>query len=141
MQQLKSGSTGNLVNYLQTKLNVPVTGTFNPATDTAVRTFQGNNNLFVDGVVGGKTWTQIYLTTEKPRVATSKLDRHNDILHLHPVVRTAVVNVFVQLQAEGVPFRIFEAFRFPERQADLYAQGRTKPGDIVTYALPWSSYH
>ena len=32
-------------------------------------------------------------------------------------------------------------FRFPERQADLFAQGRTKPGKIVTYAQPWYSYH
>lgn len=39
------------------------------------------------------------------------------------------------------PFRIFEAFRFPERQEDLYAQGRTKPGNIVTYAKPWTSFH
>jgi len=45
------------------------------------------------------------------------------------------------LQSEGIPFRIFEAYRYPHRQADLYAQGRTKGGSIVTYAKPWSSYH
>jgi len=141
MDLLKTGSTGNIVSYLQRKLNITVTGAFDSDTDTAVRKFQTDNQLVTDGVVGGNTWTKIYLTTEKPRVATGKIDRHNDILQLHPIVRTAVVKVFVQLQADGIPFRIFEAFRFAERQADLYAQGRTKPGDIVTYALPWQSYH
>ena len=141
MELLKIGSTGNLVSYLQRKLNITETGTFDGPTDAAVRKFQTDNQLVTDGVVGGNTWTKIYLTTEKPRVATGRIDRHNDILHLHPIVRVAVVKVFVQLQAEGIPFRIYEAFRFPERQADLYAQGRTKPGDIVTYALPWHSYH
>ncbi|NMH27993.1 M15 family metallopeptidase [Flavobacterium sp. SE-s28] len=94
-----------------------------------------------DGVVGGFTWTKLYIATEKPRVASSRKDRHNNIEHLHPTVRTAVVKTFVQLRAQGIPFRIFEAFRYSERQADLYAQGRTKPGNIVTYAKPWSSYH
>lgn len=141
MKALKTGSTGALVTYLQKKLNIAQTGTFDTATDTAVRNFQTANSLVSDGIVGGQTWTRIYLATETPRNATTKLERHNNILYLHPVVRTAVVKTFVQLQAEGIPFRIFEAFRFPERQADLYAQGRTKPGSIVTYAKPWSSYH
>ena len=141
MQLLKTGTTGKLVTYLQKKLNVEQTGTFDAPTDAAVRKFQTDKGLVADGVVGGNTWTQIYLANEKPRVASSRVDRHNNILHLHPAVRTAVVKVFVQLQAEGIPFKIFEAFRYPERQADLYAQGRTKPGNIVTYAQPWSSYH
>lgn len=141
MELLKTGSTGTLVTYLQKKLGLVPSGTFDTTTDTAVREFQKNNGLTDDGLVGGQTWTKIYLNTEKPRTATSRVDRHDNVLHLHPTVRQAVIKVFVQLQAEGIPFRIFEAFRYPERQADLYAQGRTKPGNIVTYAKPWSSYH
>lgn len=141
MELLKTNSTGILVNYLQQKLNITITGTFDADTDATVRKFQTDNELISDGVVGGKTWTKLYLTTEKPKIAASKTDRQNDISNLHPVVRVAVVKVFTQLQAEGIPFRIFEAFRSPERQADLYAQGRTKSGDIVTYAQPWYSYH
>lgn len=146
MQVLTLGNNGVLVKYLQRKLvalnfDVPVDGTFSNVTLNAVKDFQTRNGLVVDGKVGGQTWTKIYINTEYPREATAKIDRHNDIMVLHPAVRTAVVNVYVQLQSEGIPFRIFEAFRFPERQADLYAQGRTKPGGIVTYAKPWSSYH
>ena len=57
--------------------------------------------------------------------------RNNDLQLLHPRVREAVIQVQAGLNSEGIPFRAFEAFRFPERQADLYAQGRTKPGRIV----------
>ncbi|MDB5967822.1 MAG: Peptidoglycan-binding domain 1 protein [Hydrocarboniphaga sp.] len=60
---------------------------------------------------------------------------------LHPTFRRALTQVLDQLKAEQIPFLLFEGFRYPERQADLYAQGRTKPGAIVTRALPWRSYH
>lgn len=67
--------------------------------------------------------------------------RNTDKALLHPVVRAAVTQIEAALNAEGIPFRIFEAFRFPQRQADLFAQGRTRPGKKVTYAEPWRSYH
>lgn len=67
--------------------------------------------------------------------------RNNDLSLLHPKVREAVINVQNALEKEGIPFRVFEGFRYPERQADLYAQGRTKPGKIVTHAEAWRSYH
>lgn len=35
----------------------------------------------------------------------------------------------------GLRFKILEAYRTQERQNSLYAQGRTKPGAIVTYTL------
>lgn len=67
--------------------------------------------------------------------------RNNDTNLLHPNVKNAALAVENTLKGEGIPLRIFEAFRFPQRQADLYAQGLTKPGHIVTYAQPWYSYH
>src|SRR4030095_5509597 len=39
------------------------------------------------------------------------------------------------------PFRLFEGFRSAQRQEYLYAQGRTRPGAIITKAPPWSSLH
>lgn len=146
MELLKSGSEGKLVSYLQNKLvslkyAVSVTGKFEAVTLKAVKDFQAASGLTADGLVGGLTWTKIYLKTEGSRKATSRSERHNDIMHLHPKVRVAVVKVFVQLQSEEIPFRIYEAFRYPERQTALYAQGRTKPGNIVTYAKAWSSFH
>ncbi|MGZ3397697.1 MAG: M15 family metallopeptidase [Caulobacteraceae bacterium] len=67
--------------------------------------------------------------------------RDTDPLKLHPVVRAAVSAVLETLHGRGVPFQVFEAFRAPERQAWLYAQGRTRPGGIVTKAQAWQSYH
>lgn len=48
----------------------------------------------------------------------------------------------IELQRRGVPFKIGELKRRSSAyQAALYAQGRTKPGKIVTWAKPGSSYH
>lgn len=69
------------------------------------------------------------------------MPRDTNPRHLHPQVRERVAEVLEQLRGEGLPFKLFEGFRSPSRQADLYAQGRTKPGAIVTRAQPWRSYH
>jgi len=44
------------------------------------------------------------------------------------------------LQLAGLPF-ITECYRSPERQNELYAQGRSKPGPIVTYKRGGQSNH
>lgn len=41
----------------------------------------------------------------------------------------------------GAEYIVTSAFRDGERQAQLYAQGRTTPGPIVTNARPFASYH
>lgn len=53
---LKKGSTGNDVLYLQKLLHLKEDGIFGLVTDAAVRIFQKDHNLTVDGVVGPKTW-------------------------------------------------------------------------------------
>jgi peptidoglycan L-alanyl-D-glutamate endopeptidase CwlK len=68
-------------------------------------------------------------------------ERRSDLSALHPAVRKAVEATHRQIVAEGHPFEVFEAYRTPKRQAFLFAQGRTRPGEIVTKAGPWSSYH
>lgn len=52
---LKLGSSGPEVSALQAKLGVPVTGTFDAATDAAVRAFQRAHALVDDGKVGANT--------------------------------------------------------------------------------------
>ncbi|MDZ7621290.1 MAG: peptidoglycan-binding domain-containing protein [Candidatus Competibacteraceae bacterium] len=69
---LRKGSKGQEVKLLQSLLNqkVPVPklpqgrklvedGDFGNNTDAAVRTFQQQNRLTVDGIVGGKTWAAL----------------------------------------------------------------------------------
>lgn len=67
--------------------------------------------------------------------------RDTDFAHLHPTYRAKITTVLDRLASEGLPFRLFEGFRSPQRQTYLYAQGRTRPGAKVTNALAWQSYH
>ena len=67
------------------------------------------------------------------------IDRNPD--HLHPIVREAVKKTIASMAARGIEMALFEGYRSPERQAALYAQGRTAPGPIVTYARPGESFH
>jgi peptidoglycan L-alanyl-D-glutamate endopeptidase CwlK len=67
--------------------------------------------------------------------------RNRELNHLHPIFREKVNELSQKLSLEGIPFWLFEGFRSPQRQQYLYAQGRTRPGNIVTYAKPWTSYH
>ena len=41
----------------------------------------------------------------------------------------------VELAHQRVPLMVLEGLRTVDRQADLYAQGRTKPGKIVTWTM------
>lgn len=51
---------------------------------------------------------------------------------VHPRM-VAVVKRAIELSE--VDFTVLEGVRTPERQAQLYAQGRTEPGQIVTWTL------
>ena len=63
---------------------------------------------------------------------------------LHPKVRDEVKRLIEQAEA-GLPtnmaIRIVQGLRTIEEQNELYAQGRTKPGNIVTKAKGGSSFH
>jgi peptidoglycan LD-endopeptidase CwlK len=67
--------------------------------------------------------------------------RRTDLEGLHPKMRRAAVKLLEKLAAEGISFRIFEAYRSPARQAWLFEQGRSRPGAKVTNARAWESYH
>jgi peptidoglycan LD-endopeptidase CwlK len=67
--------------------------------------------------------------------------RDTDTSHLHPVFREKAANVLARCEQDGLPFRMFEGFRTPQRQRYLYSKGRTIPGDKVTNAQAWQSYH
>lgn len=47
-------------NYYDTVPNVNITGTFDEATDAAVRAFQQTYGLTVDGIIGRNTWNDMY---------------------------------------------------------------------------------
>ncbi len=60
---------------------------------------------------------------------------------LHPTVHTVVEGLLKMCQDTGIPILITCTFRSPEEQDELYTQGRTKPGKIVTNARGGYSYH
>jgi hypothetical protein len=59
--ELKIGSKGPAVAYLQKKLNVPVTGVFDRATHVATIGFQGKHKEITlkDGIIGPITWSKL----------------------------------------------------------------------------------
>jgi peptidoglycan LD-endopeptidase CwlK len=64
---------------------------------------------------------------------------------LHPrfrlVAEDFVAAVNEALAPKGVTAEVLSGLRSWQQQAALYAQGRTKPGKIVTKAAPGSSWH
>lgn len=60
---------------------------------------------------------------------------------LLPVVSVKAAKFLDKCQAEGIEILITSTFRDNESQNELYAQGRTKTGDIVTNAKGGQSMH
>ncbi|OKP95373.1 M15 family metallopeptidase [Paenibacillus sp. P46E] len=76
------------------------------------------------------------LTLEQVKAkSTARLDG------LHPVVKAAATALIERCYARGVNIIITQGLRTMEEQDALYAQGRTKPGSIVTNAKGGTSYH
>ena len=72
MTVLRIGSRGEDVKTLQRILNLADDGIFGPVTDEAVRAFQAEHGLGIDGVVGTQTWAA--LKEVKPSAAPSASD-------------------------------------------------------------------
>lgn len=60
---------------------------------------------------------------------------------LHPVVRSAATALIERCHKLNIPILITQGLRTIAEQDALYAQGRTKPGAIVTNARGGYSYH
>lgn len=72
---------------------------------------------------------------------TSLMFINRDLSLLAPFVKERVESAIYDVNRAGYKLRVFEAFRSPERQNSLYAEGRTKPGKIITNAKAWQSWH
>lgn len=81
---------------------------------------------------------KLVLYWEKLRYIESRIDRPRE---LQPLVKRQADKVVEAMAMLGHPVRITEGYRSMERQAALYAQGRTAPGQIVTNAKPGESLH
>ncbi|CAM3265335.1 hypothetical protein DESA109040_05810 [Deinococcus saxicola] len=70
-------------------------------------------------------------------MSSTSQDRDRD--HLHPLFRAPFEQWLAAVQAwsksRGIVPLAYETFRTAERQAYLYASGRTRPGPVITYTL------
>lgn len=66
-----------------------------------------------------------------------------DLNELHPKVKELAQKLLEECKRQGLNIIVGETYRSVERQDYLYAQGRTRPGNIVTNAKgsSMSSYH
>ena len=64
-QNLSIGSKGEDVKKVQTFLGITADGDFGPNTNAAVREYQSENGLTVDGIVGQQTWASMGLAEEE----------------------------------------------------------------------------
>lgn len=80
--------------------------------------------------------------------------RHTDLDELNPLFRGVVEDMLERIEAKGLPFVVYETYRSPWRQAELYLSGRVQDangkwardktgeaGQIVTNAGPYQSAH
>ena len=64
-----------------------------------------------------------------------------DIKDLHPKVKVMAEKFLSECKAAGLNVTIYSTYRDHESQNELYAQGRTKPGKVVTKAKGGDSFH
>jgi peptidoglycan L-alanyl-D-glutamate endopeptidase CwlK len=162
---LEKGSTGGDVRKWQSWLQLEADGDFGTKTEQATMAFQRAQGLTIDGKVGPKTLSKAVamglagfdlkapLIVKKPVVTPT--DSHiaifkgteNEKINLAMMSRLAPkmqqkLLVFLEAAAaDGVELRIVQALRTWAEQDALFAQGRTKPGDIVTNARGGQSFH
>jgi hypothetical protein len=73
------------------------------------------------------------------------MPRENSKLVLHATFASALWELEKAIAGAGLPLQVFETGRSPQRQSELYAQGRVSGigtgGKYVTRAKPWQSFH
>ncbi|MDR7128306.1 hypothetical protein J2X69_000634 [Algoriphagus sp. 4150] len=113
MQTIRLRSRGSSVSFLQELLgkigyDIPTSGYFGLQTDTAVKDFQGKNQLVVDGVVGIKTWTLLIDKTKPADVFGDVfLGEHDLIDFAHKYqLELAAVKAVNEVESSGKGFLI-----------------------------------
>lgn len=74
-------------------------------------------------------------------ILSTGLKMESSFTGLHPKVKQASQKLIAISLQKGIKVKIIAGFRSQERQNELYAQGRTTPGKIVTHAKAGQSFH
>ena len=120
-------------------------------TEAMIRAVQRKLGIDVDGKAGPQTWGAIYQTIVRPRATptvafTGQQDDANArserfIATLLPHVRPYARALYFKARDNGITINIISGTRTYAEQDALYAQGRTKAGNIVTNARGGHSNH
>src|SRR5881397_2564020 len=115
--------------------------------DQIIRAVQEAVGVNPDGKPGPETWQAIYNricpNAQPPEAATYKVDDRSErlIATLLPEVQPYARALIAKAAANGITIRVISGLRTYDEQNDLYAQGRTEPGKIVTNARGGYSNH
>lgn len=105
------------------------------ANEAFVRAFQRLHGLKEDGWAGKDTLGALGSVPKTPEISHApEVDARSE--ERLKGVDARLVNVVRRArQLSSVPFLVIEGLRTQARQAELYAQGRTKPGPVVTWTM------
>lgn len=112
-----------------------------------IRAIQKELGIGVDGYAGLETWQAIYNrivpNAQPPAAISDKVDDRSEkvIATLLPEVQPYARALVTKAGADGITIKVISGLRTYDEQNDLYAQGRTKPGRIVTNARGGFSNH
>lgn len=115
--------------------------------DQIIRAVQEALGVNVDGKPGPETWQAIYnrICPDAQPLARlpDKVDDRSErvIATLLPEVQPYARALIAKAAANGITIKVISGLRTYGEQNDLYAQGRTKPGKIVTNARGGYSNH
>lgn len=118
--------------YLR-RIDAPATPATPPAPSDTIGTRQPVSGEEIDSGISNNA-VQL-----KPLTAPDKVRRHLNELHLD--FRRMLTELLEECARQGLRFKVFEAYRQPDRQTYLHAQGRTRSGAKVTNADAWQSIH
>lgn len=133
------------VRRIQNKLNSinfnsgAADGIFGPRTAGAVKRFQSVSGLAITGTITPRTRQQLF--NPNPPDDYSKRPSSASLSSLHPYVANLARQFLNLCRNNGLDVTILIAFRSWDDQDYQYAQGRTRPGLIVTDAMGGDSYH
>jgi peptidoglycan L-alanyl-D-glutamate endopeptidase CwlK len=113
-----------------------------------IRAVQKALGIGADGNAGPETWLAIYnrICPNTPPPASpsgDKVDARSEqvIATLLPEVQPYARALITKAGGAGITIKVISGLRTYDEQNDLYAQGRTKPGKIVTNARGGYSNH
>lgn len=144
MNTIKFKDNSPEVKSLQEKLkllgyNLKTDGDFGNKTLSAINNFQKLNTLTITDFVD----ETLYKSIEEDVDKNNSVDKPSlkKIMTLHPKIRFEVLHLLKECNKQELTPRIVQGYRTFEEQDALYAQGRTKPGPIVTKAKGGLSNH